>query len=642
MGFMIKTNELVKRPNTTMFFPKIIVTREEMERLWGTKQIEIGWIKMVVKNHEEFSDLMVPRYGGLSKAKLYERLVTGWSYKFEEVKMDLMSFSNGDLDIIDFVVKYGVNPKDCRRFVKDVLYQAGIDADVDFYWKQHKKHVQKNTTVTLYGVTHTAMREEVQEKRRATNRERYGADNPMGNLEIKEKLRKRILAEHGVEYTFMKRTQIPAWQKKVFQCLNQDPIWIKILKHICEDAGSSFGPEMFGSVFPLSRRDFIISELSNDHVENLLRMWNEETGKRVKYPDNVLFRLPFTFSKSWLRYYERLALLEVPELFYSNLSVYEKKIEYFLNSVGVSYLRNHKKTLHGLEMDFYIPDKHIGIEVNPNISHNSNLYATEAVRSMFTSHKEPSYHYNKYKMAADEHITLIQLFENDLEPSTFEHITSKRLKSILLGYDEIYYARNVTVRETISEKERKQARQFMDDHHSQGSSRANSYWIFEKDGRWLGTASFSPYHVKGCTELKRLCFGPGIQVIGGLSKLVNHYFRENKECTAVYSYSDNSMGNGSAYRAAGAEFIKETGPSLKFIAPHNGNDSYSWQIATSWGADKGVVGTDAEQKGLPKPVTQEEIDRYIETELSHRFDDFKGYDRIYTPGSKLWKFTRKE
>ena len=401
-------------------------------------------------------------------------------------------------------------------------------------------------------------------------------------------------------------------------------------------------PEMFESVVPLSRRDFVISELSNTHVEDLLRSWKDETGEPVKYPDNILFSLPFTFSKTWLRYYEKLDLLVVPELFYSSMSVYEKKIEYFLNSLGVSYLRNHKKALNGLEMDFYIPDKHIGIEVNPNVSHNSNLYATEVVRSMFTSHKEPSYHYNKYKMAADKDITLIQLFSNDLEPSIFERITSKRLKSLLCGYDEIFYARNVTVRETVSEKEKKQVREFMEDHHSQGSSRANSYWLFEQNGRWLGTASFSPFRIKGCMELKRLCFAPGIQVVGGLSKLISHYLRTHEDCQAIYSYSDNSMGNGAAYEKAGAEFIKETGPALKFIAPHDGRDSYSWQIATSWGADKGVVGTDAEQKGIKKPATQEEIDRYIETELTHRFDDLKGYDRIYTPGSKLWKFTRKE
>ena len=33
----------------------------------------------------------------------------------------------------------------------------------------------------------------------------------------------------------------------------------------------------------------------------------------------------FTFSKTWLRFYEQMGLLDVPELFYTSLSVYEKQ-----------------------------------------------------------------------------------------------------------------------------------------------------------------------------------------------------------------------------------------------------------------------------------------------------------------------------
>lgn len=637
---MIKLEECVKQPHATMFFPKIVVTEEEMQRMrFGL--VDPSWIRLVVANWEDFSDILEKRRPLTNKA-IYDRMVHEWSWKCEIVKADVAAFSQGKIDLVDLVVKYGIGYKKCRQFVKDVFYRGGYEVDVDFYWKQHKKFAQKNTTVALYGVTHTAMREEVQEKRRKTNRERYGADNPMGNPEIKEKLRKRVLAEHGVEYTFLKRTQIPVWQKRVFTCLTSDPIWKGFLQKACEKAGAPFTSELFESVVPLARRDFIVSELSNTHVEDLLQMWKDGTGECVRYPDNVLFRLPFTFSKPWLCYYERMGLVDVPELFYSSLSIYEKRLEYFLNGLSVSYLRNHKKTLHGFEMDFYIPERQIGIEVNPNVSHNSNLYATEPKRSMFASHKEPSYHYHKYQLAAKEGITLIQLFGNDLEPSTFERITSKRLQSLLCGYDEVFYARKVTIRETVSEIERKAARDFLTEHHSQGCSRANTYWIFEVNGKWLGVASFSTYRISGSVELKRLCFAPGVQIVGGLSKLIAHYFRSDPDCVAIYSYSDNSLGNGEAYRKAGAEFVKETGPALKFLSPQDGRDSYSWQIATSWGANQGVVAADAKGKGLESPKTQAETDAYVETTLSHRYDDLAGYDRIYTPGSKLWKFVRKE
>ena len=640
---MKKTDEFVKATGTTMFFPRIIVTREEMERMFEFHQVSRTWMKLVIINYDEFKDLIQNKCPNGMSLKFYQQLVAQWSYFPDIIIADIKSFAEGNLDLIDFVIKYAIDYKKCRNFMKDTLHAAGYEFDVDFYWKQHKKHAQKRTTVSLYGVEHTALRPEVQEKRKATNREKYGADNPMQIPEIKEKLRARIREEHGVDYTFQKRTSIPSWQKKLFNCLTTDDTWVSILKDVCDEKGEPYCSSMFGSILPINRRDFIISELCNTHVEDLIRLWNEKTGTLMKFPENALFRLPFAFSKTWLKHYEKMGILDVPKCYYElKSSVYEKNMEHFLDSLNVFYLHNHKKSLDGLEMDFYLPDQKIGIEVNPNVSHNSNLYALTPTRSMFDSHKEPSYHYEKYLKAKKAGITLIQLFGNDLEPSVFENITAKRIKSLLCGYDKVYYARNIQVVELTADKDKKYARDFMDLYHSQGSSRANSYWSFQLGEKWLGAASFSPYKQDGCMELKRLCFKPGIQIVGGLSKLISHYFHTYPETASIYSYSDNSMGNGHGYESAGAEFVKETGPALKFISSKDGRDSYSWQIATSWGANNGVVGKDAEEKGLGKPVTQDEINAYIELSLSHRMDDLSGYDCIYTPGSKLWKFTRKE
>lgn len=641
---MIKTTEMVKAKGSTMFFPKIIVTQEELERMCNNQQINLCWIRFVVKNYEEFGDLAWKRryrkQGVPSKDERYKQLVEEWSKKDDQVLADTLAFSRGELDLIDLVVAYGIDYKKCRQFAKDVFAKAGRTVDVDNLWKQHKKYSQKQTTITLYGVAHTALRPEVQAKRQATNRERYGVDNPMYLSEFKEQVRQHTREKFGVDYAFQ-REHIHVWQKKLFDTLTKNETWKQILQDLCEKQGADFAPSLFDMVLPVSRRDFVISELSNTHVEDLLRLWMEQTGERMIFPENALFHLPFAFSKTWLSYYDKLGLLSVPELYYQNgSSIYEKRIADLLDQAGIPYLRNHKKALQGMEMDFYISEKQIGIEVNPNVSHNSNRYATEPTRSMFDSHKEPSYHYEKYRTAKEAGITLIQLFSNDLADPVFEQVTAPRLLSLLKGYEQRVSARKVTVRKTASERERKEVRQFLEQYHSQGCSRAQEYWILEQDRQILGAASFVPR--KQDMELKRLCFKPGIQIIGGLSKLISHYFREHPECRKIYSYSDNSLGNGLAYGKAGARFVKETGPALKFISPKDGRDSYSWQIATSWGASTGVVGKDAGKQGLPKPDTQAKIDRYIETTLSHRSDDCKGYDRIYTPGSKLWVFERKE
>lgn len=80
-------------------------------------------------------------------------------------------------------------------------------------------------------------------------------------------------------------------------------------------------------------------------------------------------------------------------------------------------------------MDFYLPEWSLAIYVNPNKTHNSNLFAVESDRVMFDSIKEKTYHYNKYKLCADKGITLIQLYSFDLEPVAF-HTKTAALKNI--------------------------------------------------------------------------------------------------------------------------------------------------------------------------------------------------------------------
>lgn len=106
----------------------------------------------------------------------------------------------------------------------------------------------------------------------------------------------------------------------------------------------------------------------------------------------------------------------------------------------------------------------------------------------------------------------------------------------------------------------------------------------------------------------------------------------------IKTFSDNDLGDGNGYKQAGAEFIGETGPSLKFVSWSDPTDTYSWQIATTWGAKSGVV---AKLSGNRTFETRSEIEKYIELEMPHRTDEKYGYDRIYTSGSKRWQFTRQ-
>ena len=60
-----------------------------------------------------------------------------------------------------------------------------------------------------------------------------------------------------------------------------------------------------------------------------------------------------------------------------NISQIELKFEQFFDKLGVLYTRNNRSIITGpnderWELDFYLPDYQIGIEINPSYTHNSN------------------------------------------------------------------------------------------------------------------------------------------------------------------------------------------------------------------------------------------------------------------------------
>lgn len=125
-----------------MFFPKVYLTKDEIIAL--NKPLRA------------------------SRSEAYNQLVALSSARYDEMRADLERFANGSVDLMDLSVKYWIYFKDARKLFKDVL----TDVDVDFFWKQHKKHRQKETTMQIYGVEHTAQLESNQELLKQTTRKK--------------------------------------------------------------------------------------------------------------------------------------------------------------------------------------------------------------------------------------------------------------------------------------------------------------------------------------------------------------------------------------------------------------------------------------------------------------------------------------
>lgn len=578
---MKKTGDFVKLKDKSMYFPKVELTYDELYTLYVYGHASPQFLYQVVVDSNMVDKVIRENCKSRpNKKDGYKYLLDKLKKNVLEARADLIFFSRGQRDLIDLSVKYGFYYYDLKKAFCEVL----TDMNVLDFWKQHKKHVQKHTCFKLYGVDSSVKVAYIEAKMKATMKARYGAENIMQTKAGKYALQKTMMERYGVPCNLLSRDDIYDFSKRCYDVLKTDKNWELVI------------------------------------------------NGALKYPTNVFFKMPVAISSAFLNKYAKKGLIALPADFNRFKSHYEHMVANYLDSLGVKYEVNKRSLLGGKEIDFYIPSKKIGIEINPSVSHNSNKYAKNRGR-LFGS-KEELYHYDKYKAAVKAGIVLLQLFEYDLNPEQFDKKTKYLLKQKLCGYDEKVYARKTVVYEAKRDA-RTKCVAFLNDYHLQGSATATKYFAMEYCGELVGVASFKQH--KGYVELKRLCFKRGVQVLGGLSKFIKAYFKSDTNCDIIKSFSDNNIGDGTGYLRAGAKLVGETKTSLCFISSTNGCDMYSWQIATPWSAKSGVL-----SKYTSQLSAQNEIDEYIETKMPHRFDDGHGYDRVYRVGSKVWQFSRQK
>lgn len=623
---MRKTGDFVKLKDKSMYFPKVELTYDELYTLYVYGHAKPYFLRQIVANIDMLENIITKNSKNRPNEKDgYKYLLGKLQERQDEAMQDLIEFSQGNLDLIDLSVKYGFYYYDLKKAFDEVL-----DVDVNDYWKQHKKYVQKHTCLELYGVDSSAKVADIQAKQKATVKAKYGAENIMQTDTGKKRLQKTMMERYGVPCNLMARDDVYDFSKRCYDALMGDNVWVRVLKKLAQDKKVSY--DMLYKEYPLYRRDFILSMQVSDHIETLCEAWKKAGRDVIKYPTNTFFKMPVVMVSTFLNEYAKKGLISLPSNFNCFKSQYELMVANYLDSLGVKYEVNNRSVLGGKEIDFYISDKKVGIEINPSVSHNSNKYAKNRGR-LFGS-KEELYHYDKYKAAEKAGIVLLQLFEYDLNPEQFDKKTKYLLKQKLCGYDEKIYARKTVVYEAKRDV-RTKCVAFLNDYHLQGSATATKYFAMEYCDELVGVASFKQH--KGYVELKRLCFKHGVQVLGGLSKFIKAYFKSDTNCDIIKSFSDNNIGDGTGYLRAGAKLVGETKTSLCFVSSSNGLDMYSWQIATPWSAKSGVL-----SKYTSQLSAQNEIDEYIETKLPHRFDDGHGYDRVYRVGSKIWQFSRQK
>lgn len=228
-----------------------------------------------------------------------------------------------------------------------------------------------------------------------------------------------------------------------------------------------------------------------------------------------------------------------------NTSIPQKEIEsYIQNTLNVDCYSSVGLLGGKKEIDVYLPDYNLGIELNGLWFHSYNNFETK---------DQINRHLSKTILAEENNIELLQF--TDYQWNTKQDI----IKSILsnkIGISERIFARQCEIRmvNNIDEK------LFLTDNHFQGyiSSSVKIGLYYNNELVSLMTFIKSRYNKKYDWELLRFANKKFVTVVGGFSKLLTH-FRKHYSGTII-SYADRQRSTGKVYLLNGFTLLNKTDP----------------------------------------------------------------------------------
>jgi very-short-patch-repair endonuclease len=391
----------------------------------------------------------------------------------DRIKNDLRETRNCKVCGNEFICKKKAKKEMCSNECR-VIWGNKVDI-------QNQRIVNmKKTNLDKYGTEYPQKLDMIKEKTKSNNIKKYGVDNPSKLDDVKDKVKNTSLLKYG-ENSVLKvkgfRDKISLTQKnnkKTFyddQLKNQELVIINYngpqLENTfkCNKCNSIFNSTQLGvNLSPICRTcnpTFKDNKLSNT-IRNLLDSHNIT---------NVLY--------------------------------------------------NDRTILNGKEIDIYLPDYNIGIEINGNYYHSE------------LNGKDKNYHISKTKLANEKGVKLIHIFENEIIFKT--SIVKSRILNLLNKTPNKIYGRKCIIKELTNNE----CKEFLNENHLQGYTPASTNIGLFYNNELVSLMTFGKRKITGknSLELIRFCNKINTNVIGSASKLFK-YFIEKYKPEELISYAD--------------------------------------------------------------------------------------------------------
>lgn len=233
----------------------------------------------------------------------------------------------------------------------------------------------------------------------------------------------------------------------------------------------------------------------------------------------------------------------------------------FLDNNKITYIKNDRAIISPSEIDIYIPDKKLGIEINGNFWHSEKCG------------KDRKYHITKTNKCNELGIKLIHIFEDEILLKW--EIVESRLKNELGLITNKIYARKCVIKEIDTHLKK----QFNDANHIQGDTNSSiNLGLFLED-KLVSVMTFGKerkiYKANTANdryELIRFSNLLNTRVIGGFSKLLK-YFVRNYNPKFIKTYADirwsGENPDNTVYLKNGFRYMGNTVPNYWYMHKNN-------------------------------------------------------------------------
>ncbi len=409
----------------------------------------------------------------------------------------------------------------------------------------HKEIIKKslNTIKERYDVDNIMSLSETQQKIKETIKKIYGVDNILSLDSIKQKIKETNLEKYGTEYAassdLVKNKMIETLQNRYgVSCGYQ----IETVKDkLSQTIKYKYNVDCIFKIENIKQKSRLKTlELSYNRclkrIENKYETlfdfneWIEKSGVSSKYKFKCI-KCGLEFDDyPFYNYPPRCPVCEP-----KTVSQLEIKIKEFLDEFKINYEQHNRQLIKPLELDFYIPDKNIAIELHGLYWHDEQHIPNSR------------YHYTKYKLCFDKGIHLLQFFEDEIiNEKKFDIVKSMILHRLKITPNKIF-ARKCEIKEVNLND----TKQFLLENHLQGYrySKINLGLFYKNElisllsmdqgkPKFIGGNQISDY------EVVRFCNKKYTSVVGSYSKLLK-YFTKNFN-NNIYMYIDlrySDIGN---------------------------------------------------------------------------------------------------